>query len=94
MNKETAPIITFNNTDLCSRSLARVDRELAKRYLKESGSVRFDLSNVESMSHCYADELFAVLLDECEWSDIPKIFITGANGFVNKAIGEAIDLRL
>lgn len=56
--------ICFAGTDLSSRSYAKEQRELVESYLIKGNNLTIDLRNVESISHSFADELFAVLYAE------------------------------
>ncbi|HRI55700.1 MAG TPA: DUF4325 domain-containing protein [Anaerolineae bacterium] len=57
-------VLKLSGGDLASRLAARQIREEAIGYLYSGQIVTFDLSEIESMSASYADELFAVLVEE------------------------------
>lgn len=92
-------MITFEDSDLCSRTNARLIRTIdLERELRASELVRFvefDLKNVKSMSHSFADELFAVLVEQhgIEWFKT-HIKLSNMNDNVKKSIANAIRYRI
>jgi len=54
-------ILTFDTTDLASRSLAKAKRDEVELLLSKGTDIIFDFHMVESISGSYADELFGVL---------------------------------
>lgn len=53
--------ISFEGTDLSSRTYGHSQRNKIEKYLEDGNNVTVDLRNVETISHSFADELFAVL---------------------------------
>lgn len=53
--------ISFDSTDLASRSLAAQKRVEVEALLQSGDGVQVDFRGVESISGSYADELFGVL---------------------------------
>ncbi|WP_052700082.1 STAS-like domain-containing protein [Methylocucumis oryzae] len=95
MNK-THLIIKPDGTDLASRFSAR---NLRYQVQQEAANniVNIDLTNVISISESYADELFAVLVEEngLEWfSNRIKISFSQNSGHISRVIATAIRRRL
>lgn len=56
--------LKFEFSDLASRSSARAVRLQVEELVKDDTKVELDLSNVESISDSYGDELFGILAIE------------------------------
>lgn len=64
MTTHTSEILRPDGTDLASRTSARHLRNKAEKIIASGNSVTIDLRGVISMSESYADELFAVLVEQ------------------------------
>ncbi|GBF44370.1 hypothetical protein LPTSP2_36730 [Leptospira ellinghausenii] len=53
--------LSFSGTDLSSRTYGQEQRLILEKLLQNGDKVTIDLRNIESISHSFADELFAVL---------------------------------
>jgi hypothetical protein len=55
--------ITFPNAYLASRKMATLERQKIDGFIREGDiKLHFDLTNVESISESYSDEIFGVLV--------------------------------
>lgn len=87
-------IILFNNTDLASRSVARVKRQEVEPLILAGETLVFDCSKVESISGSYADELFGVLaLQFGEETLLSKIKLRNCKEHCLEVIAESIMKR-
>lgn len=87
-------IIQIDSTDCAARHNASTVRAKALEIAEKHGRVIFDLSAVCSMSHGYADELFAVLVASkgWDWFDA-RIKVRNGSYDVRRSISEAILYR-
>lgn len=87
-------ILVIVESDLASRRSAARQRDCLVRLLEAHATAVVDLSAVESLSESYADELFAVLIEE--WGADPffqRVFIRNARPPVIRSIAQAISHR-
>lgn len=87
--------IRLPGTDLASRTTAATVRYNVVGAVSSGNVVVVDLSDVESLSYSYADELFGVLaaIQGWEWL-IEKVRIVGAKEHVLRVIAEVVNRRL
>lgn len=87
--------IALPGTDLASRRTAATVRYHVVSAVSSGNVVVIDLSDVESLSYSYADELFGVLaaVQGWEWL-IEKVRIVNAKEHVLRVIAEVINRRL
>lgn len=64
--------VVFQHTDLASRSSARIVRADIESHLIAAEHISINLSNVESISDSYADELFGIIALELGLDDFQK----------------------
>ena len=85
-------VITFDQSDLCSRSQASIVRKKVIPFFEAKRQVIFDFSNVETMSGSYANELFGALtrMFGIELA-IMCIRLVGANEHCAEAVARQID---
>lgn len=87
-------ILVIAESDLASRRSAAKQRDCLVGLLENHATAAVDLSSVESLSESYADELFAVLIEE--WGAdtfFQRVFIKGAKPAVIRSIAQAISHR-
>ena len=85
-------VITFEYSDLCCRSQAKLVREEVIPQFDAKSQVVFDFSNVETIGWSYANELFGVLtrMFGVERA-VHGIRLIGANDNCTEAVARAID---
>lgn len=80
--------------DLASRRLAIVERHKIEAYLIESKVVYLDLSDVESISESYADEIFGVLVVKHGINSVlNSIKLENASPAILKSVAKVIQRR-
>lgn len=85
----------LNGPDLASRTAAAKDRAYLLANVAADHVVAVDLSEVISLSHSYADELFGVLAAEQGWEwFIKNIKLRNPNEHTLRVVAEVIKLRL
>lgn len=88
-------IIKIEETDPCSRSLASRYRNAIVDLINEGKKGTIDLTNVISMSHSFADELFGVIILDYGWDKMwEHIQLKGADDSVRSNIKNAIFGRM
>lgn len=88
-------IISLPGTDLASRYTAATVRYNVASAVSAGNRVVIDLSEIESVSYSYADELFGVIAaaQGFDWL-IEKVKIVNAREHVLRVIAEVISRRL
>ena len=91
----TNTIIKLPGTDLASRQTAAAVRYNAARAVSSGSKVTIDLSEVESLSYSYADELFGVIAAThgFDWL-VEHVKIINAKEHVLRVIAEVVNRRL
>lgn len=91
----TDTIIKLPGTDLASRQTAATVRYNVAGAVSSGNMVVVDLSEVESVSYSYADELFGVIAatQGFDWL-VDKVKIVNAKEHVLRVIAEVISRRL
>jgi len=91
----TDTVIKLPGTDLASRQTAASVRYKVASAVSSGNTVVINLSDVESVSYSYADELFGVIAAtqgfECL---VEKVKIVNAKEHVLRVIAEAVNRRL
>jgi len=91
----TAVTIKFEGSDLSSRSAAAIQRHKIAKQISLDYHIVIDLSNVLSISHSYADELFGVLVEVYGVDKLlANIEFTQASEHILQNIASVIYLRL
>jgi hypothetical protein len=87
-------LVNFSDTDLAGRTAARQVRTDIENAIANNDKVSISLKGVLSISHSYADELFAVLAEKYTDSVFyHSITVRGATKQVANSIVDAINLR-
>ena len=91
----TDTIIKLPGTDLASRQTASNVRYNVASVVSSGNDVVIDLSDVESVSYSYADELFGVIAatQGFDWL-VEKVKIVHAKEHVLRVIAEVVNRRL
>jgi len=98
MNNKNSVIIRPDGSDLASRVSARNLRSKAEQAVTTGKIAAIDLTNVISISESYADELFAVLVEQhgLEWfsNNIKLLHQSAKSDHILLSIATAIRRRL
>lgn len=94
-NENTINVGEAFGSDLSSRTAGNRLRKRIELLATKGTKVIVDLSRVRSLSHSFADEVFAVLIKNRgeEWFRV-NVSLTGADSFVRQTILDAIACRL
>jgi hypothetical protein len=87
--------IKLKGPDLASRQTAAAQRQKLLAQTSTDSRVTVDLSEIESLSYSYADELFGVLVAVKGWDWFGNtVTLVGANEYVLRLVAEVINRRL
>ena len=90
-----ATVLSPLGTDLASRRSAAILRADIDRFLQSYKRVVIDLSNVQTISESYADELFGILARDFGLESFSRLIsIRGASADVLRRVAGAVKERL
>ena len=87
--------IKLTGSDLASRQTAAAERQRLLAQSVSGDRIAVDLSQVETVSYSYADELFGVLVAVKGWEwFVQTISLVNANEHILRVIADVINRRL